>query len=185
MDRGAIQPAPPARVEAELTVELVLLRDSGWHKHELAPLVESLAAILGQCEVWVRRVNWVELAVPPGWLDYSSASASELIAAFPVRRPAAFLVRDTRNVPAFDAEAIGRGNSRTRPLLRDTVWLTRALPHPSIGLAHVLMNSGAHDDRPGNLMRDRSDPGHRRLAADQCQRLLAKGRYHGLLTDPP
>jgi hypothetical protein len=36
-----------------------------------------------------------------------------LLARLPAPKPAVFLVDDTRNHPAFNAEAIGRGNRQT------------------------------------------------------------------------
>ena len=189
VERGVIDAAPGAATRATLALDLVLLQGSGWRGSEIDPLVQSLAQRLEQCGVGLTRVRWFVLSVPSRWLDFSTPRATELVRAFEVRRPAAFLVRDTRQLPAFDAEAIGRGNSRTRPELRDTVWLTRALPHPQIGLAHelvhVLMNTGEHDARPGNLMRDRSAPQNTRLEPDQCDRVPAQGRANGLLGPAP
>ena len=94
-------------------------------------------------------------------------------------------MRDTRSRPAFDAEAIGRGNSRTRPELADTVWMTvatrdagTALAHE---LAHVLMDTGEHSDEPGNLMRDETTAGNTVLSETQCARLGETGSGNGLL----
>ena len=48
-------------------------------------------------------------------------------------------------------------------------------------LAHVLMDSGEHAQEEGNLMRDETSPGNKRLSAAQCERLLDKGKANGLL----
>ena len=105
-----------------------------------------------------------------------------------MKRPAIYLVRDTLNRPAFDAEAIGRGNSRTRPELADTVWITAAARDAGIvlahELAHVLMDNGEHSDEPGNLMRDQTTAGSTALSAAQCARLRDTGSGNGLLTQP-
>ena len=158
---------------AELGLDLVLFAGSGWEVEELTELIAQLAQTYAQCGVHLVHVRWRQMAVREQWLDYSSRSARQLVSTLAIERPAAFLVRDTRQHPAFDAEAIGAGNSRTRPELQDTVWLTRALPHPAVGLAHelyhVLTNSGAHDSRPNNLMRADSAPGNTRLEEDQCR----------------
>lgn len=94
-------------------------------------------------------------------------------------------MRDTRSHPAFDAEAIGRGNSRTRPELADTVWMTAATRYADIvlahELAHVLMDGGEHSDEPGNLMRDETTAGSTALSAAQCARLRETGSANGLL----
>src|SRR3970282_147234 len=66
-----------------------------------------------------------------------------------------------------DAEAIARGNSRTRPELRDTVWVARGARDLGLviahELAHVLMDSGEHTEESGNLMREDTSPQHRRV----------------------
>lgn len=158
---------------AELGLDLVLLAGSGWEVEELTALIAQVAQTYAQCGVHLARVRWRKMAVQEQWLDFSSQSARQLASTLAIERPAAFLVRDTRQLPAFDAEAIGAGNSRTRPELRDTVWLTRALPHPAVGLAHelfhVLTDSGAHDLRANNLMRADSAPGNIQLEPDQCR----------------
>jgi hypothetical protein len=96
-----------------------------------------------------------------------------------------YLVRDTKNRPAFDAEAIGRGNSRTRPELADTVWMTAATREPGVALAHelahVLMDSGGHSGEAGNLMREQTSPRNTALSAAQCARLRGTGGRNGLL----
>jgi len=94
-------------------------------------------------------------------------------------------VRDTRSRPAFDAEAIGRGNSRTRPELADTVWITATTRDPGVALAHelahVLMDSGEHSEEPGNLMRDETSAKNTALTAAQCVRLRDTASANGLL----
>lgn len=177
LEAGEITPPwSGGKRRARLELDLVLLAESGWRIDELATMIDSIAGIYAQCGIHLAQVRWRQLRVPERWRDFSTSAARQLIVEIDVARPAAFLVRDTRQRPAFDAEAIGEGNSRTRPELRDTVWLTRALPHPAVGLAHelahVLSNSGAHDERPDNLMRPDSAPSHTRLEADQCQAVL-------------
>jgi hypothetical protein len=49
-------------------------------------------------------------------------------------------------------------------------------------LAHVLMDSGAHSEEPGNLMRDETMPGNTRLSSAQCAKLRETGTASGLLT---
>jgi len=100
-------------------------------------------------------------------------------------KPAAFFVRDTRHRPAYDAEAFGTGNTRNRPELAGTVWITLdtrdlpiALAHE---LAHVLMDSGEHSDEPGNLMRDDTAPANTALTAAQCERMRSRGGANGWL----
>ncbi len=100
-------------------------------------------------------------------------------------RPAVFFVADTRNEPAFDAEAIGRGNSRSRPEMTDTVWITAGTRDLAIvfahELVHVIADSGEHSDLPGNLMREETAPESTALTASQCRRLTETGAANGLL----
>ena len=82
------------------------------------------------------------------------------------------LARDTRMQDPYDGEAFGRGNTRHRPWLTDSVWLTARVRDEGIALAHelfhVLANSGAHDEREDNLMRARTSGDNTRLDRAQC-----------------
>jgi hypothetical protein len=96
-----------------------------------------------------------------------------------------FFVEDTRNDPAFDAEAVGRANSTRRPELVNTVWVAHgardlpfALAHE---LVHVLSDSGKHTDEPRNLMRSETAPENTQLNAAQCERMRSRGAANGLL----
>ena len=161
------------------------LEGSGWTRERALAVVREAAPVLAQCGVALARAELVSLAVPPRQLDFSTPSARELARAFPVARPAIYFVRDTRSRPAFDAEAIGRGNSRTRPELADTVWITAAARDPGVvlahELAHVLMDSGEHSEEPGNLMRDETSARNTALTATQCARLRDTASANGLL----
>ncbi len=175
----------PAAASHRLRLTLVTLEGSGWTRERALGVVREAAPILAQCGVALARAELVRLAVPPRHLDFSTPSARELARAFPVARPAIYFVRDTRSRPAFDAEAIGRGNSRTRPELADTVWITAAARDPAVvlahELAHVLMDSGEHSDAPGNLMRDETSARNTALTPAQCARLRDTATANGLL----
>jgi hypothetical protein len=112
----------------------------------------------------------------------------ELARALPLAKPTIYFVDGTRQRPAFEAEAIGRGNSRGRPELSDTVWIIRGARDLGIAfaheLAHVLMDSGEHVHEPGNLMQAETAPEHTRLSAAQCDRMRATGLANGLLVAP-
>lgn len=181
----------PARISNRLNLTLVNIEGNGWKRERALDALREAAAIFTQCGVAVDGVEWLSLATPPRFLDFSTPVARELARLQPVRRPAIYLVRDTRNRPAFDAEAIGRGNSRGRRELADTVWITLAnAGTPDAGivfaheLAHVLMDSGEHSDEPGNLMRAHTVAGGTALSAAQCVRLRDTGSGNGLLTQP-
>jgi hypothetical protein len=96
-----------------------------------------------------------------------------------------FFVDDTRNLPAYDAEAVGRGNSRTRPEMTNTVWVTFGTPDLPVAIAHevthVLTDSGEHVPEVGNLMHPRTAPGNIHLAESQCDTLRTRGETGGLI----
>jgi hypothetical protein len=174
----------PAGAALRLHLTLVRLEGSGWTRERSLAILREAAGILAQCGVAVGRAQLETLAAPD-YLDFSTPAARELARSHPVARPAVYLVRDTKNRPAFDAEAIGRGNSRTRPELADTVWMTAATREPGVALAHelahVLMDSGGHSGEAGNLMREQTSPRNTALSAAQCARLRGTGGRNGLL----
>jgi hypothetical protein len=174
----------PAAATHRLHLTLVRIEGSGWTRERALVILREAAGILGQCGVAVDRAELQSLAAPD-YLDFSTPVARELSRAHPVARPAVYLVRDTKSRPAFDAEAIGRGNSRSRPELADTVWMTAATRDPGIALAHelthVLMDSGEHSDEEENLMREETSARNASLTASQCARLRETGSRNGLL----
>jgi len=174
---------PQPRATLRLTV--VMIDGSGWTRERADASLREVGTILAQCGVTLEPVDPVVLQVPSNLMDFSTPAARELARTYPVARPAVYLVRDTRRRPTFDAEAIGRGNSRTRPEIADTVWMTAAARDPGIALAHelahVLMDSGEHSEEAGNLMRDETSARNTSLSAAQCARLRETGRANGLL----
>ena len=175
----------PATGSHRLSVAVVEIEGAGWTRDRALAALSEAAKILAQCDIGVANVEWLRVSTPPRYLDFSTPVARELASAVPVRRPAIYLVRDTRSRPAFDAEAIGRGNSRTRPEIADTVWITARIRDPGIALAHelahVLMDSGEHTDEPGNLMRDETSGANTQLSVTQCTRMQETARRNGLL----
>jgi hypothetical protein len=174
---------PQPRVTLHLAA--VMIEGSGWTRERADGTLREARAILAQCGVALKSADAIVLTVAPDLMDFSTAAARELARAHPVARPAVYFVRDTRSRPAFDAEAIGRGNSRTRPEIADTVWMTAAARDPGIvlahELAHVLMDSGEHSEEAGNLMRDETSARSTSLSAQQCARLRDTGAANGLL----
>jgi hypothetical protein len=86
---------------------------------------------------------------------------------------------------AYDAEAIGKGNSNTRPTLIYTVWMTQDIADPGISLAHelihILVDNGEHVERPRNVMRADSSPENVELTSTQCEQIINTGEKNGLL----
>ncbi len=177
--------APPRAATHELKLTLVYFSDSGWPREAILEATRSAAVILGQCGVALQEAQLVLIKAPERYQYFFTPVARELARTLRLSKPTVYFVTDTRQQPAFDAEAIGRANSATRPELADTVWIMRATRDLTLALAHelvhVLMDSGEHVEEPGNLMREDTAPENTRLSAAQCARLRDTGIAHGLL----
>jgi hypothetical protein len=156
-----------------------------WAPETVLAAARDAAAILRSCAIDTARIELCRVAAPQRFHVFSTAVAREMLQAMPVSKPAVLFVDDTRNTPAYDAEAIGRGNGANRPELIDTVWVVhgaRDLPQVlAHELVHVLADSGTHSSEPGNLMRADTVPGATHLAPAQCEWLRARGTANGLL----
>jgi len=177
-----------AREPYVLPLTLVHFANGSWREEEIVAAATQAAGILGQCAITPGKVEVLRVDTEPRFRFFHTPTSRELARKLQPRTPAIFFVDGTRQNPAFDAEAIGRGNSRSRPELRDTVWVVHGARDLEIAiaheLAHVLMDSGEHSDEPGNLMRDETAPGSTRLTDAQCERLRAVGAANGLLRVP-
>jgi Zn-dependent protease with chaperone function len=180
----AVLPAQ-ARESYVLQLTLVHFANGSWREEEIMAAATQAAGILGQCAITPGRMEVVRVDAESRFRYFHTPTSRELARKFRFKTPAIFFVDGTRQDPAFDAEAIGRGNSRSRPELQDTVWVVHgardlelAIAHE---LAHVLMDSGEHSEEPGNLMRDETASGNTRLTEAQCARLRETGKASGLL----
>ncbi len=189
IERRAVAVTSSAQDPAlKLHLTLAKLEDTGWEDERIQDAAREAGSILAQCGIALESAELVRIRVPERYRDFLTPVSRELARAVPLPRPVIWFVRDTRQRPAFDAEAIGRGNSRTRPELADSVWVTRATRDLGIALAHelahVLMNSGEHTDEPGNLMREETAPSNTALSPQQCARLRDTASANGLLQAP-
>ena len=178
IERGATPPTHQLR--------LVLAYFKGaWAPEEIQTAARRGARILGQCGVAIAQAELVLLDAPARYREFSTPVSRELARALSLGKPTIYFVAGTRQQPAFDAEAIGRGNSGTRPELRDTVWVARGARELGIVLAHelvhVLMDSGEHTTQPGNLMREDTAPNNTVLSLAQCAQLRETATANGLL----
>lgn len=159
--------------------------DVGWRPDAIHAAVRSAARIFAQCGVAIAKAELVRIDAPARFHDFHTPESRELARALPLPRPTIYFVAGTRQQPAFDAEAIGRGNSGTRRELRDTVWVARGARDIDIvlahELAHVLMDSGEHSAESGNLMREDTAPQNTHLTPAQCARLREAASANGLL----
>lgn len=186
--RNVAVPAPVAGAKSTLRLTLAKLEGTGWGDDQILAAAREAGSILAQCGVALNTIELVRIGASERFRDFATLASRELARAVPLSRPVIWFVRATRQRPAFDAEAIGRGNSRTRPELTDTVWVTLGTRDLGIAvaheLAHVLMDSGAHTDEPGNLMREETSPKNTTLSPEQCTELRDTGTANGLLEAP-
>jgi hypothetical protein len=186
VERRAVELRSPGGGETRsLALTLVYMRGSGWSPGAVLRAGREAAGILAQCGVAMARAELVTVEAPERYRWFDTPYSRRLARVLQLAKPTVYFVADTRQRPAFDAEAIGRGNSRSRPELADTVWMTRGIADAGVALAHelahVLMDSGAHSQEPGNLMQDRTAPENAKLSPEQCERLGDTAAQNGLL----
>jgi hypothetical protein len=187
LDAADLPAVPGALYELDLTLATFAL--GNWDGKVILSAARQAAEILSQCGVRTVRAELRIIDAPRHYRFYFTPVSRRLARVLPLPKPVAYFADDTLNQPAFEAEAIGRGNSRTRPELEGSVWLTHGVREPGVALAHelahVLMDSGAHSRQADNLMRDETAASHTRLDPMQCARLTATGVQQGLLRALP
>jgi hypothetical protein len=175
----------PLAGEYSLGLHAVIFSGSGWGASAVGAIFREAAVILAQCGVRLGRVTLLHVEAHPRYHFYFTPVSRELARTADFPRPTVYFVRDSLNRPAFDAEAVGRSNSRSRPELTNTVWMALGARDPGIAMAHelvhLLADSGEHSGLPDNLMRAETTPGNIRLEATQCARLVSRGTEDGLL----
>lgn len=163
-----------------LSLELeVLVLDSSWSEQSIDKLLKGARSILSQCDIEISTALVKHIEAPDYLRDLETGPAKTLLDAVrtsgPNKKLTVVLARDTRMSQPFDAEAFGQGNTRHRPWLTGTVWLTLALQDRVIALAHelfhVLTNSGEHSVEAGNLMLARTTGENRQLNSAQCEKV--------------
>ena len=180
--------AAQAQEPLHLRLTLVHFTGGSWQEEEILAAAAQASKILEQCGIAPGAPEVVRADVAARFRLFHTPTSRELARSLQLKTPAVYFVDDTRQDPAFDAEAIGRGNSRSRPELRDTVWITHGARDKGVvlahELAHVLMDSGEHSGEPGNLMRNETAPQNTLLSKAQCERLRSNGKTNGLLRSP-
>ncbi len=182
--------ALPALAQAPAVLRLTLVQFAGgaWTESDILAVAEQAATILAQCAIAPGKSDLVRVDAEARFRYFHTPTSRELARRLRPRPPAVYFVDGTRERPAFDAEAIGRGNSGSRPELANTVWIVHDTRDPAVALAHelahVLMDSGEHSEELGNLMRDETAPGNTWLSSAQCAQLRATGTANGLLSPP-
>ena len=168
-----------------LHLDMALLSGTRWAPDVILDATKRAAAILAQCDIRVSAVRLYEFNGPQRYRYLLTSDSREFARRSGLSKPAIFFVDDTLQRPAFDAEAVGRANAKTRPEMSDTVWITAGIHDLPIALAHelvhVLTDSGEHSHAPENLMRDDTAPGNTLLTSEQCSSIVTIGQANGLL----
>lgn len=113
--------ATPHDATHQLTLTLVYFTRGDWSRDAVVSAARSAAEILEQCGVLVRQVELVKVDAPRHYYYFDTPLSRELARTLLLARPTVYFVTNTRQQPAFDAEAIGRGNSKTCPEFADSV----------------------------------------------------------------
>lgn len=175
--------------EKRLPLTLVRFRNGAWSLSLVRDVTRRAVMILQRCGIVAAPVEMVLVEAPEKYQYLDTYLSRVLAQTLSLRKPTAYFVTDTKQEPAFDAEAVGRANSGTRPEMADSVWITRPVRDAPIALAHelvhVLTDSGSHTDVPGNLMNDETSPANTQLTVAQCNEMRAVGTRNGLLHAPP
>jgi hypothetical protein len=179
---GSRSPPTPTH---HMRIEMAMISGTRWTPDEILAATRGAAAILAQCGIQVDAMLLREFDGPRRYRYLHTPDSREFARRSGLGKPAVFFVDDTRQRPAFDAEAVGRANAASRPEMENTVWITAGIRDLPVALAHelvhVLTDSGVHTDAPGNLMREETAAASTRLSAAQCSTMLERGVARGLL----
>lgn len=180
-----------AKDQFTLNLNVVVLQES-WTRERIQPLVDRLAQVIAVCGIKLLPVQVGFYDSLPHLKTMGIGHAKTLRQELSLKRPTVYLLEETRLLRSpegeyfrFDAEAFGRGNTRYRDWLLDTVWVSAGVIDADLAVAHelmhVLMNSGEHTNLAGNLMNAATSPDNYRISPRQCLQALENGLANGLL----
>ncbi len=162
----------PSPSQYQLSVDVFVLNDK-WQSSAIQTALTQANKILSQCNITLTANEWYEVEAPESLQNLSTANALTLRQQLPSHSLAVYFAKDTQMQPAFDAEAFGAGNTRNRPWMRNTLWITTATPDLGIAIAHelfhIVTNNGRHTTDANNLMNDRTDKNNIELTQKQCE----------------
>jgi len=185
-----------------MPLQLVRL-DPRWDYAALNRAIDDANRLYRQCNINLEIDSVVSLTGPEYLMDLSSGNALtlsralQLSGAMKERRESSqsvhgkqqttrvYLARDTIMLEQYDANAFGLGNTRNRPWMTNSLWLTFGIDGTDIALAHELFhiasNSGEHTTLGDNLMQARTHSGNTKLTVDQCAAAIQNGIANGVL----
>jgi hypothetical protein len=162
----------------------VLVLDQRWAPRVTGTLQRALE-ILEQCDIVAGDLS-VRVFEGADYLrDLSTGSAKTLLGDTPTEPARIVFARDTRMQEPYTGEAFGIANTRKRPWLANSIWLTLDVDDPGIALAHelyhVLANDGTHVEGVANLMQGNTRPDATTLTGEQCLKAQLNALEHGLM----
>ena len=171
----------------------ILALDSGWQTEDIMDILQESELILSQCSISFSDSEIQTVQAPVYLRDLTTGGSRTLFDSVRLsgdkRKLTVVFAHDTQMSTPFDAEAFGRGNTRNRSWLTDSVWLTLALEDRAIALAHemfhVLVNSGEHSSVEGSLMLARTSGNNTSLTVEECQMARARALSLGLVEPGP
>lgn len=193
-----LQFSPTSGTAVVMPLQLIRL-NAGWSDDDLRESIAKANTIYEQCGISLTVDSVISLQGDDYLQDLSSGNALTLSRALnklaggnsgAVR---VFFARDTNMLQPYDANAFGMGNTRNRPWMTNSLWLTQALrtdeyddTHLALAheLFHIVVNSGEHTKEPGNLMQVRTDANNVQLTPAQCATAVETGLANQLLTRP-
>ncbi len=180
------------RTKYSMPLRLIKL-DTRWNNAALKTAIAAANRLYQQCDIKLEVESIVSLTAPDYLQDLSSGHALTLARATGMVKNTTgsetvtrvFLARDTVMLDQYDANAFGLGNTRNRPWMTNSLWLTFGITDTDIALAHelfhIMSNSGEHSTRQNNLMQNRTDPDNTMLTEDQCAGAIENGITNGIL----
>ncbi len=174
----------------KLPLSVFVLHDA-WSTEQVNSSILEAEAILNQCQIAFNSVTISKISVPEYLQDLATGPSRTLLSALqndsefkPIK---VFFARDTHMLRPTDGAAFGRGNTRRRPWLQDSVWLMENIEDAGIALAHelfhVLSNSGEHNRIENNLMQARTSPENTQIQSTQCEAAITQAKNNLLLFD--
>jgi len=167
----------------------VFFTGTNWTENDIRRIFNHAAEILSQCDIFISHLVVLVLEGPVELKNFSDQRGIEIVQLIPLRRPTINFVKRSLQEEAYQAEAIGKSNSKRRPELRYTIWVTEGIEYPSIGLTHtlaqILMDEKGHVNELGNVMQPTTSPNNVRFTNVQCEKITSVGGQNGLLRSPP
>jgi len=175
----------PTSIRATITPTFVILSRSGWALEDTFAGTKRALAILAQCGIYAKRIEVMIVDAPDVLNSFSNSRAKALLAKIQVSRPAVFFVHSNLELKKHEFEVVARANSKTRPELRNTIWIVRNARDVGEGLARMFMfmfldRYEVSNDPNSLFFSDHTSYENSNINADQCSRAVQAGNEAGL-----